>query len=228
VGLVTLASPAAALAVNAAHLTAVMLKRVDGPDELAATLEDARISAVAMGPGLGTGEAERKLVLAALAAAQPLVLDADALTVFAEAPERLFGAVHARPAATVLTPHEGEFARLFPELRDGPKTDRATAASARSGAVVVLKGPDTVIAAPDGRAAINANAPPWLATAGSGDVLTGIVAGLLAQGMPAWEAACAAVWLHGAAGAEAGPGLTAEDLAPALKPAIAALIAGRA
>ncbi len=216
-GLVTLASPPEALAVNAAHLTAVMLRRIDDADALTALLEDRRFTAVALGPGLGLTEHQQALVLAALAAPQPTVLDADALTAFADGPDRLFAAIAAAPTPVVLTPHEGEFARLFPESGDGTKLDRATAAARRSGAVVILKGPDTVIAAPDGRAAINANAPPWLATAGSGDVLTGIVIGLLAQGVPAWKAACAAVWLHGAAGSVAGPGLTAEDLDAALR-----------
>jgi hydroxyethylthiazole kinase-like uncharacterized protein yjeF len=227
-GLVTLASPADALAVNAAQLTAVMLRRCDGAAPLGALLADPRITAVALGPGLGTGANERALALAALAATPAAVLDADALTVFADDPVPLFRAVAARPAPAILTPHEGEFARLFPDLAAGSRLARARAAAARSGAVVVLKGADTVVAAPDGRAAINANAPPWLATAGSGDVLAGVAAGLAAQGAPGFEAACAAVWLHGAAGAEAGPGLVAEDLGPALRPVLARLVAAPA
>jgi hydroxyethylthiazole kinase-like uncharacterized protein yjeF len=215
-GLVTLASPGDALAINAAQLTAVMLKRADGPEALAAFLGD-RVAAVALGPALGTGDAERAILAAALAAPPAAVLDADAITLGAADPAPFFAAIDARSAPVILTPHEGEFGRLFPDLADLPKPERTRKASARSAAVVVLKGPDTTVAAPDGRLAINANAPPWLATAGSGDVLTGFAAGLLAQGLPAFEAACAAVWLHGAAGTEAGPGLIAEDLAPALR-----------
>ncbi len=223
-GLVTLASPGDAMSVNASHLTAVMLRRCDGPAQLAEMLSDRRLTACAIGPALGTGAQARQMTLAALASDAAVVLDADALTAFAEAPEALFAALGARAKPGVITPHAGEFARLFPDLADLPRLERARAAATRAGAVVVLKGPDSAIAAPDGRLAINANAPPWLATAGAGDVLTGIVAGLAAAGAPGFEAACGAVWLHGAAGAEAGPGLTAEDLAPALRPAIAELV----
>jgi hydroxyethylthiazole kinase-like uncharacterized protein yjeF len=221
-GLVTLASPAEALAVNAAASTSVMVRSVDGPAELDTFLQDRRLSALVLGPGGGVGEGMRAMVQAALATDRAVVLDADALTSFADRPQALFDAIAQREsAATVLTPHDGEFARLFKGIGQPPdspsKLARARAAAERSGAVIVLKGADTVVAAPDGRAAIAQNAPPWLATGGSGDVLAGIVAGLLAQGMPAFEAAAAAVWLHGEAGNEAGPGLIAEDLPEALR-----------
>lgn len=227
-GLVTLGSRPSALAVNAAQLTAVMLRRLDGPEALSAALADRRVTAVALGPGLGTDPGARALVEAVLAAPTPAVLDADALTVFAPDPDALFAAIAARAGPVILTPHEGEFARLFPDLppgQAGGRPARVRAAAARSGAVVVLKGPDTAIAGPEGRLVLNANAPAWLATAGSGDVLAGIATGLLAQGVPVAGAAAAAVWLHGAAGTEAGPGLIAEDLLPALRPVIARLVA---
>ncbi len=223
-GAVTLWSPGNAMAVNAAHLTSIMLRRVDAPADLDAAFAAKPADAMVIGPGFGLDRPIRETVLHALAAAPAgtLVLDADALTAFRDGPEALFSAIPASRCGVVLTPHAGEFARMFPDLAaDGglSKLDRARAVAARAGAVVVLKGPDTVIAAPDGRAAINENGSPWLATAGSGDVLAGIVAGLCAQTMPAWEAACAAVWLHAEAGACFGPGLIAEDL-PGLLPAV--------
>ncbi len=220
-GLVTIAAPREALAIVAAANTAVMVRPVDGADELAAFLTDRRFNAVVLGPGGGVGAPLRAQALAALAGERAVVLDADALTSFAETPAALFDAIQARRGrATVLTPHEGEFARLFkasPQAAEvQSKLDRALAAARIAGATVLLKGADTVIAHPDGRAAINANAPPWLATAGTGDVLAGFVAGLLAQGMPAFEAASAAAWLHGEAAAEAGAGMISEDLSEAL------------
>ncbi len=216
-GLVTIASPRAALAINAATSLAVMVRPVDGAAELADFLSDSRRNAVVLGPGGGVGPGMQEMVLAALAGKRAVVLDADALTSFSEHPRELLQAIRTRPeGATVLTPHAGEFSRLFHALpgvsQAGSKLAQARQAAATAGAVVLLKGPDTVVAAPDGRAAIAENAPPWLATAGSGDVLAGLVAGLLAQGMPGFEAAAAAVWLHGEAGAEAGPGLISEDL----------------
>lgn len=215
-GLVTVASPPDALTANAAHLTAIMLAAMDGASGLAEILADPRRNAVVLGPALGVGAATIALVEAALASPAAVVLDADALTSFAGATDRLAALV--RPGKqTVCTPHEGEFARLLPQLAErGSKIDRAREAAAMTGAVFVLKGPDTVIAAPDGRAAIADNGPPTLATAGSGDVLAGMVAGLLAQGMPPFEAAAAAVWLHGAAARTCGRGLIAEDLPEAL------------
>ncbi len=221
-GLVTVASPPDALAVNAAHLTAIMLAPFEGAAGLAQILSDKRKNAVLLGPALGVGAATRELVTAALASGAAAVLDADALTSFAAEAAVLARAVAATPSRpVVITPHEGEFRRLFPALGEGSKLDRARFAARESRAVVVLKGADTVIAAPDGRAAINENSPPWLATAGAGDVLGGFIAGLLAQGMPAFEAACAAVWLHGEAAAEFGPGLIAGDL-PERLPAVLA------
>ena len=226
-GLVTVASPSDALAVNAAHLTAVMLRRCNAPADLIEILSDSRYNAVAMGPALGVGQTTRDLVLAACAAGPALVLDADALTSFAGDAAALGQALAAGGSRAVLTPHDGEFARLFKgEVLDPPsKLERARRAAARMGAVLVLKGPDTVIAAHDGRAAINENGSPYLATAGSGDVLTGMVAGLLAQGMPPFEAACAAVWLHAEAGARFGPGLIATDL-PELLPGVLRALLG--
>ncbi|UIJ74092.1 NAD(P)H-hydrate dehydratase [Aurantimonas sp. HBX-1] len=221
-GLVTLFSPAAAMQVNASHLTAVMLKRCNDDAELTSLIEDERYNAFILGPGFGVGERARLFAAAILAKGRRLVLDADAISAFQETPDLLFAAAgeaagRHSPAEPllVLTPHEGEFRRLFPELAaDGgqSKLDRARNAAAQSGAVVVLKGRDTVIAAPDGRAAINASGTPWLATAGTGDVLAGIVAAQLAQGMPSFEAACAGVWMHGRAAELFGPGLISENL----------------
>ena len=207
-GLVTVHAPEAALSVYAAQLTAVMVASLD---DLGAALADERRNALLIGPGCGVSPATRARTLRALGAGKRCVLDADALTAFQDEPGALFAALG--PDA-VLTPHEGEYRRLFGH--EGDKLARARAAAAECGAVVVLKGADSVIAAPDGRAAINANAPPTLATAGSGDVLAGFVLGLLAQGMPAFEAAAAGVWLHGAAAAAFGSGLIAEDLSESL------------
>lgn len=218
-GLVTVASPAEALLVNACHLTTVMLERADGPDELGAMLKERRRNAVCLGMGLAPDGATRALAEIALASGAATVLDAGAVVAFAEDGAGLARAVRGRSA--VLTPHEGEFARVFPGA--GDKLSRARAAAEASGAVVVLKGADTVIAAPDGRAAINHNAPPSLATAGSGDVLGGVITAFLAQGVPPFEAAAMGVWLHGEAGRLAGTALVADDLLDAIRPARAAL-----
>ncbi len=217
-GLVTIAAPRAALAANAAHLTAVMLHAVDDEADLAEWLSDKRLQTFVLGPGFGVGATARGFVTAL--ADRRLVLDADGISSFKDDPHQLFAFFRGEPRL-VLTPHEGEFSRLFPDIGDDEalgKVDKAVAAARRANAAIVYKGADTVIASPDGRALINTNAPAWLATAGSGDVLAGIIGGLLAQGLPAFEAAAAGVWLHGAAGQRAGKGLTAEDLAAAVLP----------
>jgi ADP-dependent NAD(P)H-hydrate dehydratase / NAD(P)H-hydrate epimerase len=230
-GLVTIAAPRDAMAIHAAANTAVMVRPVEAR-ELSAFLSDRRLNAVVLGPGGGVSPALRDQVQAALSGPRAVVLDADALTSFADEADALFGAIRARgDQATVLTPHEGEFGRLFnSQLHDAAgqsKLERARWAARVSGATVVLKGPDTVIAHPDGRAAINGNAPPSLATAGTGDVLAGLIAGLLAQHMPPFEAASAAVCLHGEAATAVGPGMISEDLSEVL-PAIYRVPLGRA
>jgi hydroxyethylthiazole kinase-like uncharacterized protein yjeF len=240
-GLVTLGVPGSAQMEVASQVTAIMLRRAGTADELAGVLEDTRINAVCLGPGLGI-ERARELVPVVLqsraearltengedvgraSARRAVVLDADALTAFADAPEMLFGMLH---ETCVLTPHGGEFARLFPDIAaklaaqpaPGPaysKVDAAREAAARAGCVVLFKGPDTVIAAPDGRCSVNAavydRAAPWLATAGSGDVLAGFITGLLARGFPAMQAAETGAWLHVECARSFGPGLIAEDL----------------
>src|SRR5580700_5283509 len=222
-GIASVASPPDAVAVNAAQLTAVMVAPFANAREFEALLADERRRAIVLGPGAGVGPTLRKLVAAALtrpARQRTIVLDADALTSFAGDAARLAGLIKRGGHEAVMTPHEGEFAKLFegaPDVRLGDdKLTRARAAARLMGAVVLVKGADTVVAAPDGRATIGWDLPPWLATAGSGDVLSGLVAGLAAQEMPAFEAASAAVWLHGACGRAVGPGLIAEDLPEAL------------
>ncbi len=214
-GLVTVACPREAFAIYARATPSVITQPLDGDPDFDRLLEDRRRNAVLLGPGNGVTTETRNRVLAALGTGRAIVLDADALSIFQDDPEVLFRAI-AGPC--VLTPHEGEFARLFPDL-EGGKLLRARSAAARSGAVVLLKGADTVIADPEGPAVINANAPPELATAGTGDVLAGLVLGLVAQGMTPFDAACAATWLHGSAAVNFGPGLIAEDI-PEQLPAV--------
>ncbi len=254
-GLVTVATPGAALFVHAAALTAIMTRVCDNADGLVGLLADRRKTALVMGPGLGVGEKTRAMVRAALnadreseALPRAVVLDADALTSFEHDAYGLAQMIRRRGGRVVLTPHDGEFARLFGHaeqneqsqwlgldtservlqshfdgLHSKSKLDRARAAAALSGAVTVLKGADTVVADPAGLATIAEDLPPWLATAGSGDVLAGIAGGLLAQSMPPFEAASSAVWLHGAAARHFGPGLIAEDIPENLPPVLRAL-----
>jgi NAD(P)H-hydrate epimerase len=217
-GLVTVVCPKDALAVYAAQLTAVMVTPFANDREFAQSLADPRRNGMLLGPGAGSGETLRRRVLQVLEAKKACVLDADALTSFQDQPQTLFDAI---AASCVLTPHDGEYKRLF--AHEGDRLTRAQAAAAQSRAVMLLKGGDTVVAAADGRAFIQPAAPPALATAGSGDVLAGIVLGLLVQSMPVLEAAAAAVWLHARAGFLVGTGLIAEDLPEALPGALVEL-----
>jgi ADP-dependent NAD(P)H-hydrate dehydratase / NAD(P)H-hydrate epimerase len=223
-GLVTVASPRDAIKVNAAQLAAIMVREADDARALASLLADERKNAVLIGPGVGLGERTKELVRAALASKAAVVLDADAITSFADDAKQLFAAIKSREAPVVMTPHDGEFARLFGDIQAASKLERARAAAARSGATILLKGSDTVVAAPDGLASINATTSPWLATAGSGDVLGGMVAGLLAQRMAGFHAASAATWLHGAAARAFGPGLIAEDISEMLPAVLSDLV----
>jgi hydroxyethylthiazole kinase-like uncharacterized protein yjeF len=256
-GLVTVATPAEALPVHAAALTAIMTRPFEGPKGLKEILADRRKNALVLGPGLGIGANTCRLVEAALDATdsgtdtlRAVVLDADALTSYRDDVFTLSRAIKTSGMPVVLTPHEGEFARLFTgaatadadlwpafdlvpgalplhveRIRSESKLERARAAAALTGAVIVLKGADTVVAHPSGRVTIAETLPPWLATAGSGDVLAGIIGGLLAQSMPAFEAASAAVWLHGAAARAFGPGLIAEDIPEMLPQVLRAIYA---
>lgn len=215
-GVVSVLSPPGALAVNAAHLEAVMLSAFEGEADLQTAGEAA--DAVVIGPAAGVGETTMRNLFALARTGAALVVDADALTSFRHDPEALFSALD---RDDVLTPHPGEFDRIFPGLLGrAPERISATREAARkAGAVVLLKGPDTVVAAPDGRAAVSINGSPWLATAGSGDVLAGFIGGLIAQGMESFEAACAGAWIHAECGAAHGPGLISEDL-PDLAPEV--------
>ena len=229
-GLTTIAVPEVAFAIYAAALTSVMVSPLSAHSaqkDLAHLLGDVRFKALLIGPGAGVNPTTREQVLALLATGRPSVLDADALTVFQDEPSDLFSAIQ---GPCVLTPHDGEFARIFSSQTGASKVDRALAAARLSGAVIVLKGSDTVIASPDPQSVmqtiVNTNAPPTLATAGSGDVLAGVITGLLAQGMPPFLAAAAAVWMHGAAASAFGPGLIAEDFPELLPGVLRGLVLG--
>jgi len=213
-GLTTIAVPEHAFAIYAAALTSIMARPLTKDEDFAELLADPRYTAFSIGPGAGLSDATRARALAMLQTGKPVVIDADAISVFASRADELFQAIR---GACVMTPHEGEYKRIFDDT--GDKLTRARWAARRSGAIIVLKGADTVVAAPDGRAVINSNAPATLATAGSGDVLGGFILGFLAQKMEAFPAAAAAVWLHGAAASEFGAGLIAEDL-PDLLPSV--------
>jgi len=221
-GVVSLLCPVEAVSVLAPAVEAVMLKPFADPEVLAELVEG--MDAVVVGPAAGINDATVANVHALAGTGAALVIDADGLTVFEGWPADLFALLD---RDDVLTPHEGEFRRLFPDLLVHGREQAATEAAARAGSVVVLKGPRTVIAAPDGRRLINDNGTPWLATAGSGDVLAGMIGGLLAQRMDSFDAACAAVWIHAEAAAGFGPGLISEDLPDRLPAVLARLMPGQ-
>lgn len=209
-GLVTIIAPDADASVYAISALSLMTAPYSQWNQ---RIQDKRLNTLVIGPGTGVGVQTQEFVLSALHERKSVVLDADALTSFAAVPEELFSAIR---SPCLLTPHAGEFQRLFPDLAPMPKELAAVEAAKRASSVVIYKGHHTIIAAPDGQAVTNTNAPPTLATAGSGDVLSGIAAGLLAQGMPAFYAGCAAVWIHGESARLHGEGLIAEDIIPRL------------
>ena len=221
-GLVTLAAPEVAFPIYSSALESVIIRAVNDALAWNDLLNDEKKTAVLIGPGMGIGHLQMDMILAALETGKACVLDADALTNFSEVPDILFSKLHAR---CVLTPHEGEFARLFRQhinLKQDRKT-RAMEAAALTKAVVLLKGAETVIASADGQMALNTNAPPWLATAGAGDVLAGMILGLLAQKMPVFMAAAAGAWIHGESATKFGPGLIAEDIISGIPDALKCL-----
>lgn len=219
-GVVSVACTPVTLPIYAASFAAIMTKPIASEEEYRTLIADPRVSALLTGPGAGVTAETKTRVLNMLAAAKPAVIDADGLNVFAGELPALHNAIQ---APTVLTPHAGEFARLF-GAQDAPREAQVLTAAKRCGAVVVLKGAETIIASPDGRSVLNRHAMPYLATAGAGDALAGIITGLLAQGMPAFEAACAGVWLHGDVALRFGPGLIAEDIAEGLPATVRALL----
>jgi hydroxyethylthiazole kinase-like uncharacterized protein yjeF len=216
-GLVSVATSKAAFYINAAQLTSIMVAAYEGGAGLAELLTDTRRNAVLIGPGAGATAETRENVAAVLSSGATVVIDAEGLTAFAADPQELFALIQQRHAPTILTPHKGEFDAIFPELGNAEsKLDQAKRAAEISGAVMVFKGPDTVVSAPDGLSAITEGSPPWLATAGTGDVLAGFIVGLCAQGMSPLDAAVAGVWIHSDIARVVGPGMIAEDMAPML------------
>ncbi len=225
-GLVTVASPADSLAINAAHLTAVMLRQCEDENSWRDILQDKRITAAVLGPANGVSDLTRRCVESTLELGVACVLDADALSSFASCADELMGHTQRASGPVVLTPHHGEFFRLFNTsvfATLSSKLHQARLAAKQSQAVVVFKGPDTVIASPDGRARINSNGPPWLATAGSGDVLAGLIGGFLANDMHPFDAASAAVWVHADAASRHGYPMSAEQLITYLGQSLASI-----